>query len=221
MTIAEYKDEILLKLGAPIVEVEIENIIERVIVASFREVKKYINLSRVLTIPYAEVIDLTPYNVQNVQYIARDRTNGTDSNLIDAFYLATTQMNTAGSISDYTRYLTIQQIKDTMSQDLDFTQIENMLFVSCTQPKPTNISIVFTPNFKSVEEVDDDHWNDIIMRLSLANSKVVLGRVRGKYKNSTVLYDLDADVLLQEGSQELSELRQFLSDNYDVALPID
>lgn len=221
MKIAEYKDEILLNLGAPIVEVEIEDLVQRIIVASFREVRRYINISKVITIPYAETIDLTPYKVQSVQYIARDRSNGTDSNLVDAFYLATTQMNTAGSISDYTRYLTIQQLKDTISQDLDFTHIGNTLYVNATSPKPSSISIVYTPIFDSVEEITDEYWVDILMKLSLANSKVILGRIRGKYSNNTALYNLDGDTLISEGTQELSELRQFLSDNHDTILPMD
>ena len=223
MKLVEYKDEILLKLGFPIVEVEIEELIERVIVASFREIRKYINLTKVVTVPFSNAIDLSKFKdkVQAIQYVARDRTTATDSNLIDAFYLATTQMNTSGSISDYTRYLTIQQLKDTISQDLDYTHVGNTLYISCTFPEPTSISIFYTPVFKSVEEVDDDYWNDIIMRFSLANSKVILGRVRGKYTNNTALYNLDGEALLSEGNQELSELRQFLSDNFDVLLPLD
>lgn len=221
MKLATYKDEILLKLGCPIVEVEIESLIERIVASSFREVKRYISTTKFLTIPYSEKIDIKDKKIQTVHFVMRDRSNSTESSMIDAFYLATTSMNTAGSISDYTRYLSIQQIKNTLTTDLDFTTDGDTLYVSSASPIPSSITLVYTPKYELVEEVTDEYWEDIIMRLSLANSKIILARVRGKYKNNSAIYDLDADVLLQEGTQELSELRQFLSDNFDVQLPLD
>jgi hypothetical protein len=222
MTIAEYKEEILLKLGAPVVDVEIEEVIERIIASSFKELKRYISVSKLLTIPYSQVIDLAPYNVQTIHYILRDKDSGVNSNFNDAFYLATTLVsNTGYDISDYTRYLMIQQIKNTMRTDLDYIHADDKLYISCTTPYPKNITIAYTPKYSCVEEVTDPYWEDMLQRLSLANSKIILGRIRGKYSNSTALYNLDGDKLLEEGRQELTELRQFLSDNFDLQMPID
>lgn len=222
MKVQDYKSEILLKLGAPIVEVEISELLTSIINASFRELKKYISVSKLSPpIVYAPKIDLTKYNVQTIHYIMRDTRSDTGNKINDAFYLSQMTINSAGNLQDYRRFLRVQGLKNTISTDLDYTYDYPYLYVSAIIPRPTTITLCYTPRYKKVSELDDPYWEDILMRLSLANTKITLGRVRGKYKLSNSLYELDASQLLQEGTQELTELRTFLSENLDLALPLD
>ena len=46
--------------------------------------------------------------------------------------------------------------------------------------------------------------------------KVVLGRIRSKYKSSSSKFELDGDQLLSEGNSEIQSIRQFLDDNKDI-----
>ena len=61
----------------------------------------------------------------------------------------------------------------------------------------------------------------LMAKLALAYSKQVLGRVRGKYKLTSAPYELDADQLLQEASEELTEIRTFLAQNNNIFIPKD
>ena len=59
------------------------------------------------------------------------------------------------------------------------------------------------------------------MRLSLAQTKVTLGRIRTRYVQSNALWSQDGDTILQEGKEELDNIRQMLLDNSELTYPID
>ena len=46
--------------------------------------------------------------------------------------------------------------------------------------------------------------------------KVILGRIRSKYKSNSSKFQLDGDQLLSEGNTEIQSVRQFLDDNKDI-----
>ena len=46
--------------------------------------------------------------------------------------------------------------------------------------------------------------------------KIVLGRIRSKYKSNSAKFQLDGDTLLAEGNAEVQAVRQFLDDNKDI-----
>lgn len=225
MTIDNYVDYIEVMLGADFVEVEIKNIISKVVRQSLEELKEYITYNKLVTLPYAPRIDLTEYKVRSVIQVFR--TNAMDSvagtsGLTDPFLLAVGMVGSEGSY-DLTRYqnlLQVRQLKNTISTDLEFRWDDPFLYITQNPISSPLISIEYTPIIESVEEITDDYWIGKLRKLALANSKIILGRVRGKYRLNNALYDNDAQILLQEGNTEKSEIMQFLQNNSDTILPI-
>jgi hypothetical protein len=57
--------------------------------------------------------------------------------------------------------------------------------------------------------------------MAVAQTKIAVGRVRSKFKQSNALWVLDGDTLLQEGTTELAALRQELKDSTQLVYGID
>lgn len=51
------------------------------------------------------------------------------------------------------------------------------------------------------------------MRLAVAYGKIALGRIRSKYTQINALYQLDGNILLEEGNTELNNIREHLQAN--------
>ena len=86
---------------------------------------------------------------------------------------------------------------------------------------PTYITIEYVPKLFDPEDVVSDYWIDILERLSLAQTKILLGRIRTRHVLSNAVYTQDGDIILQEGNTELSELREILRNNSALFYPID
>ena len=52
---------------------------------------------------------------------------------------------------------------------------------------PDKITVEYIPRFDSVEEITSDYWIDMVMRLSVALTKVALGRIRTRYTQTNAL----------------------------------
>ena len=61
----------------------------------------------------------------------------------------------------------------------------------------------------------------MLMRLSIALTKVTLGRIRTRYTQSNALWTQDGDTILAEGREELTNLREALLANSELCYPID
>lgn len=57
--------------------------------------------------------------------------------------------------------------------------------------------------------------------MSVALTKVVLGRIRTRFTQSGALWAQDGDKILEEGNTELKELREVLRSNSNLITPID
>jgi hypothetical protein len=57
--------------------------------------------------------------------------------------------------------------------------------------------------------------------MSLALVKIQLGRIRTKFTQSNALWTLDGEKLLQEGTEELKELREILRANSNLVYPMN
>ena len=77
------------------------------------------------------------------------------------------------------------------------------------------------PIFKSVEQIKSDYWLDVIQRLALARTKVILGRIRTRYKANSSLWEQDGETMLAEGQEELKDLQEKLRINSQIIYPID
>ena len=61
----------------------------------------------------------------------------------------------------------------------------------------------------------------MLMRLSIALTKVTLGRIRTRYTQANALWTQDGDTILAEGRDELNSLREMLLANSELTYPID
>ena len=62
-------------------------------------------------------------------------------------------------------------------------------------------------------------WIDLLVRYSVANSKITLGRVRSRFNQSNALWTQDGEQLLEEGNAELAELRTYLDASATMLRP--
>jgi len=84
------------------------------------------------------------------------------------------------------------------------------LYINISTGVPSFITIEYVPRYNSVEEIKSDYWIDILTRLSVAITKVTLGRIRTRYTQSNALWTQDGETMLTEGTTELTNLREFL-----------
>lgn len=228
MTREEYIEDVKISLGAPIVDIEIEELLGKLVDKAFREVRKYITETRFVTVPYStQGIDVRKYGIDTIVQVLRTQNSTRAKDLADVYTLSAANIgsNSPSSLllSDYSARVRVTQVKNTMSTDLDHTYDAEtqMLYVNANYPIPSSITLVYVPKFKDVSDVTEDHWISYIQRLSLAFAKESLGRVRGKYDLSSSLYKLDGDQLLSEGIAERDAVRQELKDDSDIVFPMD
>lgn len=228
MTREEYIEDIKLSLGAPVVAVEIEDLLGKLVDKAFREIKSHITETRFVTIPYSSSgIDMTPYEVDTVVQIFRTHNPARTVDFTDIYSLSTLNTGNASPVnlllSDYLYRTQMTQIKNTISTDLDFTydKVGQKLYVNTVYPLPESITLAYIPLTKDVSDIKEPYWENYVQRLSLAFAKETLGRVRGKYDLSSSLYKLDGAQLISEGIAERDAVRQELVENSDIVFPID
>lgn len=228
MTREEYVEDIKISLGFPIVDVEIEEILGKLVDKAFREIRRYVTETSFVTVPYsASGIDVRQYNIDTVVQIFRTRNPARTVDFTDIYTLSTVNTSNASSVnlllSDYLYRTQMTQIKNTISTDLDFTYDKEAqkLYVNTVYPVPEYLTLAYIPVMKDVSDIKESYWESYIQRLSLAFAKETLGRVRGKYELSSSLYKLDGNQLISEGISERDAVRQELAENSDIVFPID
>lgn len=237
MQLQNYIDEIKLELTGGLLELELpDTTIAQIVNKSLREVQKYIDIPKLITVPFASCIDLTDWKYDSIVKIYRTTgyNGGPDQGgelINDPMYMQQWMIYSNGGsmynldnyLMNFLSYNTLLQMRNTVSTDLSFKEDREAkkLYINSAYDQPKFITIEYIPVYESVEEIDDNYWTDIIERLSLAQTKIILGRIRSHVKQSNALWTLDGDTLLQEGNQELTELRQSLKDNMAFYYPID
>lgn len=233
-----FKDEILLQLTGGLLELEIDDtIIDKIINATLREVQRYITSTKLVTIPFSQCIDLSEYKVNTVVAIYRTEPYGTNtsqggvSGVMDPMYASQWQLisgtgnlyNFQDYVYNYASWNTLAQIRNTTSTDLDFRfdKSSNNLYVNIAMNRPSTITIEYIPRFDDISEVWSDYWIDVILRLATAQSKVIVGRIRSRYKLSNALWVQDGDTMLAEGLQEVADIREKLLASTQLVYPID
>jgi hypothetical protein len=134
-----------------------------------------------------------------------------------------TMYNLQDYVMNYASWMTMYKIKNTMSTDLAFKEDrhDNKLYISCGNSRPSMITIEYIPKLKSVEDIKSDYWIDILIKLCVAMTKVVLGRIRTRFTQSNALWTQDGDKILEEGNTELKELREILRVNSNLIMLCD
>ena len=238
MNIYAYIDEIKLKLTGGVLDLEItDEAISKTIYSAMREVQRYIDTTRTITIPYSSCIDLTPYNVSSVSrvyraegYFAEDGT-GIGTSPGDPVYMAQIQMLSGnGTInglteftSNYAAWNTALQIKNTVSTDLAFRydKSSEKLYINIAFDTPPRITIEYIHVYKDVDEITSDFWIDVILNLSTGLVQIMLGRIRSRFVQSNALWTMDGEAMLAEGNKLVDETREKLRQYAQLTYGID
>ncbi len=236
MNISAYRDEIKLKLTGQVLELEISDAtIDLALSAALREIQRYIDTTKLLTIPYTNCINLAEFKVSSVSRIFRTEgyniTGQDGTSQMDPMYLGMWQVlsgnGTLYNITDWTynyaSWNTALQLRNTISTDLTFRfdKDSDNLYINCGFDKPNLITIEYIPQYTSVEEVKSDFWIDKILNLALALTKQMLGRIRTRYKQLNPLWEQDGERLLAEADAELADIRNKLDTATQLVYPID
>ena len=236
MQLAEYIQEIRLELTGNLLEMEIDDAtLGQVVNKAFREVQRYIDVTRLITVPYASCIDLKDFKMSSISKIYRTEGYQGDPNSGASLYadpmyaqmwMSFTNGGTMYNVNDwlmnYASWNTLLQIRNTTSTDMAFRQDKQAkkLYVNCID-KPAAITIEYVPIFETIDEITSDYWIDILTKLSVALTKVILGRIRSRYTQTNALWTQDGETLLQEGNEALKDLRETLRVNSQLMYPID
>ena len=238
MDMQAIKDEIRLKLTGDVTELELsESSLTRIVNSAFREIQRYIDTPRFVTIPYEKCVDMKPYKVNAVIKVMRSEgfledTSASNNGLtFDPMYVSQWQLlSGTGNIANMTDYAynyaawnTIMQIRNTTSTDLAhiYDKLDEKLYVNISSNLPKTMTIMYIPRYDDVSQIVSDFWIDVLVRMSVAITKTTVGRVRSKFKQSNALWTLDGDSLIEEGNAELTALRQELKDSTQLCYPYD
>lgn len=245
MDIAAYRDEIRLKLTGGLLDLELDDItIDKIIQSCLREIQRYVCSTKLLTIPFSKCIDLsdmkdtsgTPLKINSIVRIYRalgftgDDT-GYSSTPVDPMQASQWQLisgtgNMYGFqdyVYNYGAYSSLLQIRNTTSTDLAFRydKASNKLYINISSNTPGKITIEYVPRYDNVDEIVSDYWIDVLIRMCVATAKIVVGRIRTRYTQSGAIWSQDGNEILQEGTSELSTLREQLQRDTQLCYGID
>lgn len=238
MELREYISEIKLELTGGVLELELpDSTLCQVVNKALREVQRYITSTELMTIPFASCIDLSDSNVSVVTKIYRtegylgDTETGGVSSAVDPMYAQTwmaftnggTMYNLNDYVLNYLSYNTLLQMRNTTTTDMAFKYDKqaDKLYINSAMDRPVMVTIEYIPIIKDVSEVKSDYWQDIILRLSVALTKTILGKIRNRYKQTNALWTQDGDQMSEEGNKELADLRLKLETNAQLVYPLD
>ena len=249
MRLADYVNEIKLELTGGVLELEItDDVIASLVNKAFREIQRYIDIPKLVTVPFASCSDLGPWvDDKGVQHegfkcssiVRVYRTVGyngnnevtNNQNINDPMYMQQWMIYSNGGsmynldnyVMNFAAYNTMLQMRNTISTDMSWKEDKEgkKLYINSAYDVPKMVTIEYIPIYQSVEEVEDDYWTDQIAKLSMALVKITLGRIRSFSTQTNALWTLDGDTLLAEGNAEAQAIRQGLVDNMNFMYPID
>ena len=133
-----------------------------------------------------------------------------------------TMYNLNDYVMNYASWMTMYQIKNTMSTDLSFKEDRHnkKLYIN-NYNTPSMITIEYIPKLNSIEDIQSDYWIDILVKYCIALTKIVLGRIRTRFSQTNALWTQDGEKILEEGNAELKELRETLRVNSNMVYIID
>lgn len=222
MTMAEIVEQVSFMLGLPANE-NVEGLqIEKAVLIAFRELKRYIKNPVDKTVPYSSRLDLIKLGIDTVKVLyvqaARPRI-GLTLNSIDSgnVFQVAAAVNTYSAIGQTSSLnidpimteMAMAQVRNTLATDFQWKyDVDNqVIYCAHRDPRPTQVTIRYVPNYKDVSEIKSQTWIDYLVRMSEAYMKKALGRTRSKYTIEGSNVSLDGDVLLQEANAELEAIR--------------
>ena len=222
MNMSEIVDQVSFMLGLPS-NSNVENLdITRAVMIAFRELKRYMKTPVDKTVPFSTRIDLKKLGIKLVKVLyvyASTPRIGLTMNSIDSgnVFQVAASVNTYSAIGQTSAInidpivteMGMAQVRNTLSTDFQWKHDPDneVLYVTHRDPRPTQVTIRYVPDYQDVSEIKSPTWIDYLIRLSEANMKKALGRSRSKYTIEGSNVSLDGDVLLQEANAELETIR--------------
>ena len=205
-----------------------------IVTDALRELNNYYNVTEFMDVDGSQCIDLTNYPQIN-DVIAVHRTSAigqgqgnSSATISDPSYMSFMQMYNPYALNPnqtyrMTTYVESQKLMNTFSTDLSFyvDQRNKKLYINYSQGVPSKITIEYIPKLNDPSDVLSQHWQDVLYRLSLADAKAAVGRIRTRYVQTGALYTDDGDTILNEGITEGEAIRTQLKANADLVLPLD
>lgn len=236
MTMDEIKSEVQFLMGIPANE-NVEDLeIERSILIAFRELKRYIRTPVDKTVPYSTRLNLSELNIHTrtvLNVFAAIPRIGLTMNTIDAgnvFQIAAA-VNTYSMIGNTTSLnidpimteMAMAQVRNTLGTDFqwNFDKQNNVIYCAHRDPRPSVVTIRYVPDFQDVSEILGYTYIDYLVRMSVANYKLALGRTRSKYTVEGSNVTLDGETLLAEGNAELEAIRSELDNKQHKLLIVN
>lgn len=236
MEITGYREELKLKLTGNVLELELDDAtLDSLINSSLREVQRYIDTTKLITIPYEPCIDMKEHHVNAVTHVYRSQGYGVGESeagnqSYDPMYMGMWQMMSGNgnlyNINDWTynyaAWNTALQTRNTLSTDMFFRydKTDDKLYINCGFDHPEKVTVEFVPRFDDVSQVKSDFWIDMIVNVALAQAKITVGRIRSRFTQSNALWEQDTNIL-QEGLDELADLRDRMKSQTMLQYPID
>lgn len=235
MDLATIRDEVIFKLTGGVLELELtDEAIDKAIMASMREMNRYYDSFMLATVPYASCIDLSEYKISAVLSVVRAHAISSDINggrSLDPMLASQWQLlsgygnmkNFNDYVYNYAAWNTLLQIRNTTSTDVAFTydKHDKKLYVNISSNTPSAVTVAYVPILDKVEDITSEFWLDILVRLTVANVKCVLGVVRSRVTQANALWQQDGEKMANEGNAELTDLRTTLQANANLCFPID
>ena len=240
MKLNQILDEIKLELTGLVLEMEIDDAtLKQVVNKALRELERYWDETTLLTVPFASCIDLSgkafEEHVSSIVRVYRTEGIGNNENNVNSmtdpmfaqqwlmFSNAGTTYNLNDYVMNYAAWSTVSQIKNSMSTDMSFKEDRHnkKLYINNYMSAPSRITIEYIPKLRSVEDIKSDYWIDILIKLCIALTKIILGRIRTRFTQSNALWAQDGEKLLEEGNTSYKELQEVLRLNSNMVFPID
>lgn len=222
MNMVEIIDQVSFMLGIP-ANTNIEGLsIEKAVLIAFRELKRYMKTPVDKTVPFSTRIQLKKVGIETkkVLYVqaAYPRIGLTMSSIDsgNVFQVAAAVNTYSGigqtssiNIEPIMTEMAMAQVRNTLSTDFQWKHdpANDVVYCAHRDPRPSQVTIRYVPNYKDVSEIKNDTWIDYLIRMSEANMKKALGRSRSKYTVEGSNVSLDGEMLLQEANTELEAIR--------------
>lgn len=240
MIMREVIEEIKLEITGGLLELEIDDpTIELAVKKAMREMERFWDETTMVTVPFSSCIDLTDSeldlkeNANTIVDVLRTDAVGdvADNGINDPMFAqqwmlfsnAGTMYNLNEYVLNYASWNTLLQTKNTISTDMAFKEDKhnNKLYINHYMDTPRYVTIEYIPKLKNVEDIQSDYWIDVLVKLSIAIVKIMLGRIRTRFTQSNALWTQDGETILNEGKEELTALREQLRTSDNLILPID
>lgn len=212
MDVGAVVEAIKRRLGGDVLRLEIpDSTIESFVNDAFNTIKPHINSKDFITLPSARSIDLAPYKVEEVirLYPANVMSGfGSVNELMFDF-----QLYRIGTDRDsIIKRLTNMNNLEDYEIPYRFDQEKKSLQITFGEAYPGGVTAeVIREVF--IEELRDERAQTWIVDYALALCKEAIGRIRSKYTDTSVPFQMDGKELVQEGKEDQVRLLAQLKDD--------